>query len=213
MPTGVVLASSFIAGLPTLPREPELLEVFRLGELACDAEIVRVVGDRLADEWVQSSRFREADTLTRQSLGIQISPETLLWAARARNVLGRPTESIALYEQRLAMVRAGADRGGEAVTLSNLGGIYQDVGRQAEALASYGEALMIFRELGNRSAEATVLDSLGQIFRSRGDRMKAFDYFNAAIQIRREVDDQGGLANTLKTLVSSSTNRASGRRL
>ncbi len=42
--------------------EGELLEVFRLGALAGDAEIVRDVGDRLAGAWTaRSGGFREVD--------------------------------------------------------------------------------------------------------------------------------------------------------
>ena len=37
--------------------EPELLEVFRLGELARDQEIVRTVGDRMAGFWSHGHAF------------------------------------------------------------------------------------------------------------------------------------------------------------
>ena len=70
--------------------EVELLEVFRLSELAAEAEIVRVVGDRLARTWTASSRFRETDSLTCRALQVQRSPHTLSWAAQARRVRAAP---------------------------------------------------------------------------------------------------------------------------
>jgi hypothetical protein len=35
--------------------EAELLEVFRLGEVAGEGDIVSEVGDRLADQWIRVS--------------------------------------------------------------------------------------------------------------------------------------------------------------
>ena len=57
--------------------EAELVEVFRLGEAAGVPEVVRVVGDRLAGEWVQVSRFRDVLALTERSRRVQISGATL----------------------------------------------------------------------------------------------------------------------------------------
>ena len=102
--------------------EVELLEVFRLGELAGNAEIVRVVGDRLVGSWLGSSRFRETDALTRRSLALhhttgQTPPAaTLRYAARSRRVLGFPHDALALYDQALTLDQTNHDRAGEAAT-------------------------------------------------------------------------------------------------
>ena len=103
--------------------EAELLEVFRLGELAGDQEIVRVVGDRVAGAWMSRSRFRDTERLTERSLALQTSPTTLNWAASALLNLGDPHAALTLYNQALPIVRAVGDRRGEAATLNNIGGV------------------------------------------------------------------------------------------
>ncbi|MBA2495628.1 MAG: tetratricopeptide repeat protein [Acidimicrobiia bacterium] len=134
--------------------EVELLEVFRLGALAGDGEIVRVVGDRLAGAWIARSRFREVEILTGRSLVVQRSAGTLGWRGRAQLVMGRPREAIDLYEERLVLVRRDGDRAGEAATLNNIGGVYVGLGDRARALGYYDEALSIAREVGDRAGEA-----------------------------------------------------------
>ena len=77
------------------------LEVFRVGELARDQEIVRTVGDRMADVWMSWSRFRDTEQLTRRSLALQTSPTTLNWAESALLGLGEPHAALTLYNQAL----------------------------------------------------------------------------------------------------------------
>ncbi len=150
--------------------EVELLEVFRLGVLAGDVEVVREVGDRLAGGWSGVSRFRDMDVVTRQSLVVQTSTDTLLWAGRAADMLGRRREALGLYEQRLALVRGAGDRAGEATTLNNIGLVYDNLGDRDQALRFFNDALPIRREVGDRAGEATTLNNIGAVYDNLGDR-------------------------------------------
>jgi len=180
--------------------EVELLEVFRLGELAGDVEIVGVVGGRLAGGWSASSRFRETDSLTRRALRVQTSPEMLSWAAEARRVLGLPHEAIQLYQQRLELARATADRAGEAATLSNIGAVYHGLGDRQQAMRFFNQALPILRDVGNRAGEATTLNNIGLVYDGLGDRQQALRFYNQALPIRRDVGDRAGEATTLNNI-------------
>ena len=84
--------------------EVELLEVFRLGEAAGEADIVREVGDQLADHWMGVSRFREVQALTSRSLRVQSSPSTVL-AGRAYDMTGNLTAALEHFEQALPIYR------------------------------------------------------------------------------------------------------------
>jgi len=129
---------------------------------------VRVVGDRLASTWTASSRFRETDSLTRRALQVQTSPGTLLWAARARRVLGLPHEAIQLFNEALPILRDLGDRAGEAATLTNIGRVYDGLGDRQQALRFYNEALPILRDVGHRAGEAVTRYNMAMIFRAEG---------------------------------------------
>jgi tetratricopeptide (TPR) repeat protein len=52
------------------------------------------------------------------------------------------------------------DRGGEAATLNNIGGVYSDLGEKQKALDYYNQALPISRAVGDPYGEATILDNI-----------------------------------------------------
>src|SRR4029453_16504143 len=108
-------------GYVPMASEVEVAEVFRLGEAAGEADIVREVGDRLAAQWLGVSRFREVQALTSRSLRVQSSPLTLLWAGRAQAETGNLTVALGYYEHALPIYREVGDRAGEATILNNIG--------------------------------------------------------------------------------------------
>jgi tetratricopeptide (TPR) repeat protein len=52
------------------------------------------------------------------------------------------------------------NRGGEATTLNNIGGVYSDLGEKQKALDYYNQALPLIRAVGDPSGEATILDNI-----------------------------------------------------
>jgi tetratricopeptide (TPR) repeat protein len=174
--------------------EAELGEVFRLGEAAGQADIVREVGDQLAAQWLEVSRFREVQALTSRSLRVQLSPGTLLCAGLAQEKTGNLTAALGYYEQALPIYREVGDRAGEANTLNNIGMVHHDRGEGQTALGLYEEALPILQEVGDRAVEAAVLNNFGLVHHDRGDFQAALDYFEQALPIYREVEDRAGEA-------------------
>ena len=73
----------------------------------------------------------------------------------ARNITGdRQPPALAAYDQALRLYRAAGDRGNEAATLNNIGGVYRVLGEPRRALEYYGQALPLTREVGDRGGEA-----------------------------------------------------------
>jgi tetratricopeptide (TPR) repeat protein len=54
------------------------------------------------------------------------------------------------------------DRGGEATTLNNIGGVYSELGEKQKALEYYSQSLPLRRAVGDRSGEATTLNNIGK---------------------------------------------------
>ena len=97
-------------------------------------------------------------------------------------------------------MRAVGDRFGEAVTLNNIGGIYDDLREKQKALDFYNQALPLLRAVGNHSGEATTLNNIGGVYDDLGQKPKALDYLNQALSLRRAVGDRSGEATTLNNI-------------
>ena len=65
------------------------------------------------------------------------------------------------HNQSLKINRGIGDSSGEAVTLINIGDIYQAFGNYEEALNHYNQALNIYKENGEINGEATSLHGKG----------------------------------------------------
>src|ERR1700678_4377585 len=81
------------------------------------------------------------------------------WTGRASRA------ALAAYDQALRLYRAAGDRGNEAATLNNIGGVYGGLGEPQRALEYYGQALPITREVGDRAGEATTRHNIGAVHR------------------------------------------------
>jgi len=117
--------------------EEQGLEIVRLGLAGEEAEIAVKVGDVVANNWVNSSRFVEALDLC-QGILDQFSDYRILGTiARAEVVLGKVEEAIAHYQKALgncpddedALIR-------KAATLSNMAGVIAQQGEIDRALTT-----------------------------------------------------------------------------
>ncbi len=68
--------------------------------------------------------------------------------------LGEKEEALNYYNQALPLFLAVGDRGGEAITLNNIGLVYDSLGEKQEALNYYNQALPLRRAVGDRGGEA-----------------------------------------------------------
>jgi tetratricopeptide (TPR) repeat protein len=77
-----------------------------------------------------------------------------------------------------------------ALSLNNLGIVYQDSGRFAEAKACFDEALILRREIGDRPGLAQTLNNLGTVHQDNGDNETAIALWKEALDLAREVGDR-----------------------
>jgi tetratricopeptide (TPR) repeat protein len=95
------------------------------------------------------------------------------------------------------------NRYGEAVTLNNIGLIYQSLGERQKALEKFDESLLIRRAVGDRRGEALALNNIGGVYRSLGEMQKALEKFNEALPILRAVGNRSVEAITLHNIGSA----------
>jgi CHAT domain-containing protein len=90
------------------------------------------------------------------------------------------------------------DRAGEATTVNNIGGVYDDLGEKQKALDYYQQALSLRRAVGAaegtqsaRYGEATTLSNIGLVYRDQGKPEVAIDSWeksaNLILELRRGV--------------------------
>ncbi|MDT9291216.1 MAG: tetratricopeptide repeat protein, partial [Limnospira sp. PMC 1295.21] len=109
-------------------------------------------------------------------------------------------EALEKWQAARELYRAAGDRGGEANTLNNIGGVYSDLGEKQTALDYYNQALPLYRAVEDRGGEATTLNNIGLVYDSLGEKQTALDYLNQALPLSRAVEDRGGEATTLNNI-------------
>jgi tetratricopeptide (TPR) repeat protein len=172
--------------------EEQLREIHRLAVLAQSAKIAQDVGTRLTGHWLGVSRFREVRALSLQTLSLGPHATTTVHLARAKHVLGEVQEALTLYRDALQLYEAVGDRTGLAVTLQNIGAVYDGLGQPEQALAYYQQVRAIVDAVGNRAGLATTLSNIGTVHAKLGQPEQAMAYFQQALPIREAVGDRRG---------------------
>ena len=95
------------------------------------------------------------------------------------DALGEKQKALDYYEQALPLRRQVGDRGGEATTLNNIGGVYSALGEKQKALDYYEQALPLRRQVGDRWGESTTRFNM-----AHGLLMHMGDYAQAVDQLR-----------------------------
>jgi CHAT domain-containing protein/Tfp pilus assembly protein PilF len=116
--------------------------------------------------------------------------------------LGEKQKALEYYNQALPLLRAVGDRGGEAMTLNNIGAVYSSLGEKQKALEYYNQALPLRRVVGDRGGEATTLNNIGGVYDDLGEKQKALEYYNQALPLYKVVGDREGEATTLNNIGS-----------
>ncbi|MEG4247806.1 CHAT domain-containing protein [Microcoleus sp. Pol10D4] len=109
-------------------------------------------------------------------------------------------KAIATWEEALKLYRELGDRGGEARTLSNIGGVYAALGEQQKALEYLSQSLPLSRAVGDRQREAFTLNIIGIVYGDLGENQKALEYYNQALSLRRAEGNRGSEAANLTNI-------------
>ena len=104
------------------------------------------------------------------------------------------------WQQALAIYQTLGDRGGEAITLDNLGLAYHSLGQYQQAVEFHQQALAIDREIENPRLESSTLGNLGRTYFFLGQYQQSLELHQQALAIAREIGDLEGEADLLGNL-------------
>jgi CHAT domain-containing protein/Tfp pilus assembly protein PilF len=109
-------------------------------------------------------------------------------------------DAIQRFDATLLLWRTARDDYENALTLNNIGRVYEALGEKQKALDYYGQALPLERAVGDRSGEAATLNNIGLAYDALGEKQKALDYYDQALPLRSAVGDRSGEATTLNNI-------------
>jgi len=105
-------------------------------------------------------------------------------------------KAIERYSEALRLMREAGDRRGEAMTLTNMGIVYNALSEPQKALEYVNQALTVWRAIGDRHLEAITLLINGTTYYALGEPQRALESYNLALPVMRAVGDQTGEALT-----------------
>ncbi|MFD1081807.1 tetratricopeptide repeat protein [Micromonospora andamanensis] len=175
-------------------------EVHRLAVAGREPMIARYVGARVARLWLRTSRFVDVDALATATLTLGPDAGAFYHLGWAQSATGRLRQALDSYERALRLYREADDRAGEAVTLTNIGRVYDGLGDRQRALTYYQQALPILQEVGDRANEAATLTNVGAVYHALGDWQQALTYHQQALPTLQEMGDRASEATTLNNI-------------
>src|SRR4030095_7570062 len=113
---------------------------------------------------------------------IRIAAESAEWAGteEKNNSPEKWRETIAKYEEALALWRQLDDRQGKLRMLARLGREYLIIGEPQKALNCYQEAFPLAQALGDRGQEANLLMGFGGVYYRQNESQKALEAYDQA---------------------------------
>jgi tetratricopeptide (TPR) repeat protein len=180
-------------------REEEGLEIVRLGLLADAAEITVSVGDRIANRWVNNSRFVEALDLGREILKAYQDYRIFSTIASAEAVLGLVSEAVDHYQQALDRCPEG-DLKEKSATLNNMALIIANQGDIPRAIALWEQSLAIKEQIGDVKGKAATLNNMALRIANQGDIPRAMALWEQSLAIYEQIGDVKGKATTLNNM-------------
>jgi CHAT domain-containing protein/tetratricopeptide (TPR) repeat protein len=105
-------------------------------------------------------------------------------------------KAIEQYAEALRLMRAAGDQRGEAMTLTNIGTVYNLLAEQQKALDYLDQALTVWRAIGDRHLEAITLLINARVNYALGEPRKSLESCILALPVMRVVGDQSGEAGT-----------------
>ncbi|MBC7865018.1 MAG: tetratricopeptide repeat protein [Bacteroidia bacterium] len=116
------------------------------------------------------------------------------------NQKSEPVAALAAFKKSLDVYTLIGDKDGIAVTLSNMGTIYEALGNIGMAIEDYAKALKIQEQNGNQKSVAILLNNIGLLYKNRGEYKLALEYYNNSLALRKKTGDKKGEANLLNNI-------------
>lgn len=105
-------------------------------------------------------------------------------------------KAIERYGEALRLLRESGDQRGEAMTLTNMGMVYNLLDEPQKALDHLNQAITVWRVIGDHHLEAITLSINARVYYAIGEPLKALASYSLALPVMRAVGDQSGEAGT-----------------
>jgi putative nucleotidyltransferase with HDIG domain len=128
------------------------------------------------------------------------SAELLRWMGQVHCTRGEFKDGEALYDESLAVARAGGELENVARALNSRAACLQVLGRLPEAEELFYEAQRLAEQIGNRRLAAMTCQNLGALANIRGDLQAALDNYNSALKGFENLDDDQGMVWVLNNI-------------
>ncbi|WP_248277324.1 tetratricopeptide repeat protein [Brasilonema octagenarum] len=179
--------------------DEQALEIVRLGLLTGENDIAVNVGDLIATNWVNISRFFEALELCQKILTVFKDYRILGTIARAQEVLGRVEDAIA-HDQKALDLCPENDLKEKAAVLNNMAELIVQQGDIERALCLWQQDLEISERIGDVKGKATTLRNIAKVIAQQGDIERALCLWQQSLEIYECIGDIEGKAITLNNM-------------
>ena len=109
-------------------------------------------------------------------------------------------QAIDIFEQALLLYKKTNYQIWAAITLNNIGLVYNTLEEKQTALDYFNKSLNLFQEMKNFLGEAMTLNNIGLVYDTLGKKQTALDYFNQSLDLFQKIPDRGSITNTLYNL-------------
>jgi serine phosphatase RsbU (regulator of sigma subunit) len=120
---------------------------------------------------------------------------------------GKYRESITNYQKSADLFGELDLRKDEAMLLSNIGSIYDDIGDIQNCLDYYHKSLKIKLELKDSIGIGNSYNNIGYVYAEQENYQKALEYHKKALEIRTLIGDQKGIANSKNNIALYHSNQ------
>ena len=111
-------------------------------------------------------------------------------------------KSLEYYGKSLKIFEELKDKRNTALTLSNIGLVYQHKGMYQRALKHFHRALKISEELADKPLNARVIHNIGATYNTMKNNQRALEYLNRSLELKTELNERQGIAKALILMAS-----------
>src|SRR5687768_10838626 len=148
--------------------EKQLQGNHRLAVLGGGVAIAQEVRPQLTKHWLAIFRFLKIRQVSLQTLELNTHAKTLVHLVRAKRILGEMSDALEHYHTALNLQTKVGNWTRQAVTLANIGAVYDGLGEWQQALHYFQQALPIQQAVGDRVGLAVTLNNLGMVYHGLG---------------------------------------------
>ncbi|NEQ73322.1 MAG: tetratricopeptide repeat protein [Okeania sp. SIO2C9] len=106
-------------------------------------------------------------------------------------------QTISIFEQALRLYQKTNYQIWAAITLNNIGLVYDTLEEKQTALDYFNQSLDLFKKMKSIPGEAMTLNNIGLVYNTLEKKRTALDYFNQSLDLSKKIQDKESVANTL----------------